>query len=120
MRNLLALIGLGVVVFFGAGWYFGWYKVQREVVDHTRSFRKTLGDAASKMASEGDKKPEEPVKKEQPTAPMNSNNQKSFWQGGNWPEQPNVFKSTGSGETTPKARTNGSEINPFDRFPARP
>lgn len=26
MRNILALIGLVVVVFVGAGWYFGWYK----------------------------------------------------------------------------------------------
>ena len=26
MRNILALIGLIVVVFVGAGWYFGWYK----------------------------------------------------------------------------------------------
>lgn len=26
MRNVLALIGLVVVVFVGAGWYFGWYK----------------------------------------------------------------------------------------------
>ena len=27
MRNLFALIGLIVVVFGGAGWYLGWYKV---------------------------------------------------------------------------------------------
>lgn len=27
MRNLLALIGLAVVVVGGAGWYLGWYKV---------------------------------------------------------------------------------------------
>ena len=27
MRNLLALIGLVVVGFVGAGWYLGWYKV---------------------------------------------------------------------------------------------
>ncbi len=27
MRNLLALIGLVVVGFAGAGWYFGWYKL---------------------------------------------------------------------------------------------
>ncbi|MCZ2342489.1 MAG: hypothetical protein LC104_11950 [Bacteroidales bacterium] len=25
MRNLLALIGLAVVLFFGLGWYFNWY-----------------------------------------------------------------------------------------------
>jgi len=27
MRNLLALIGLAVVVFLGAGYYLGWYKL---------------------------------------------------------------------------------------------
>lgn len=27
MRNLLALIGLAVVVVGGAGWYLGWYKL---------------------------------------------------------------------------------------------
>lgn len=27
MRNILALIGLAVVGFGGAGWYLGWYKV---------------------------------------------------------------------------------------------
>lgn len=27
MRNMLALIGLAVVGFGGAGWYFGWYKL---------------------------------------------------------------------------------------------
>ncbi len=27
MRNLLALIGLAVVVFLGAGYYFGWYSI---------------------------------------------------------------------------------------------
>jgi hypothetical protein len=25
MRNLLALVGLAVVLFFGLGWYFNWY-----------------------------------------------------------------------------------------------
>ncbi len=28
MRNLLALGALGLIVFFGLGWYLGWYKVQ--------------------------------------------------------------------------------------------
>jgi len=28
MRNLLALAGLGLVVFVGLGWYLGWYKFQ--------------------------------------------------------------------------------------------
>lgn len=27
MRNLLALLGAGVVIFFGLGWYLGWYKI---------------------------------------------------------------------------------------------
>ncbi len=27
MRNLLALIGLAVVLFAGLGWYLGWYKL---------------------------------------------------------------------------------------------
>ena len=27
MRNLLSLVGLVVVVFLGAGWYLGWYKL---------------------------------------------------------------------------------------------
>lgn len=27
MRNLLALIGLAVVAFFGVGYYMGWYKL---------------------------------------------------------------------------------------------
>lgn len=27
MRNLLALVGLAVVGFFGLGWYLGWYSV---------------------------------------------------------------------------------------------
>lgn len=30
MRNLLALIGLAVVLFFGLGWYFGWYTLTVE------------------------------------------------------------------------------------------
>lgn len=25
MRNLLALLGLAIVLFFGLGWYLGWY-----------------------------------------------------------------------------------------------
>jgi hypothetical protein len=28
MRNLLALAALGLIVFFGVGWFLGWYKVQ--------------------------------------------------------------------------------------------
>ena len=28
MRNLLALVGLAVVVFVGGGWYFNWYTVK--------------------------------------------------------------------------------------------
>jgi hypothetical protein len=27
MRNLLALVGLAVVLFAGLGWYLGWYKL---------------------------------------------------------------------------------------------
>ncbi|HEY1186274.1 MAG TPA: hypothetical protein VGE74_01395 [Gemmata sp.] len=27
MRNLLALVGLAVIVFGGVGWYMGWYKL---------------------------------------------------------------------------------------------
>ena len=30
MRNLLALVGLAVVGFAGAGWYLGWYKVGQQ------------------------------------------------------------------------------------------
>lgn len=30
MRNLLALVGLGVVVFGVMGWYKGWYSVSSE------------------------------------------------------------------------------------------
>jgi hypothetical protein len=30
MRNLLALIGLTVVVVAGLGWYLGWYKLQTD------------------------------------------------------------------------------------------
>jgi hypothetical protein len=29
MRNLLALVGLATVTFFGLGWYLGWYKFER-------------------------------------------------------------------------------------------
>jgi hypothetical protein len=28
VRNLLALVGLAVVVFVGGGWYFNWYTVK--------------------------------------------------------------------------------------------
>lgn len=28
MRNLLALAGLTALLFFGLGWYLGWYKIQ--------------------------------------------------------------------------------------------
>ncbi len=31
MRNLLALIGLAVVAFVGAGWYLGWYNFKDQV-----------------------------------------------------------------------------------------
>lgn len=27
MRNLLALVGLAIVTFFGLGWYLGWYSI---------------------------------------------------------------------------------------------
>ncbi|MCI0739431.1 MAG: hypothetical protein L0Y72_10335 [Gemmataceae bacterium] len=27
MRNLLALLGLSLVIFLGLGWYLGWYKI---------------------------------------------------------------------------------------------
>ena len=27
MRNLLALLAAGVLVFLGIGWYLGWYKI---------------------------------------------------------------------------------------------
>jgi hypothetical protein len=30
IKNLFALIGLAVVVFVGAGWYLGWYKVAEQ------------------------------------------------------------------------------------------
>lgn len=30
IKNLLALVGLVVVVFVGAGWYLGWYKVAEQ------------------------------------------------------------------------------------------
>lgn len=30
MRNMLALLGLLVVVFVGAGWYLGWYRVESQ------------------------------------------------------------------------------------------
>ena len=33
MRNLLALVGLVVVGFAGAGWYFGWYKPSVDMKD---------------------------------------------------------------------------------------
>jgi hypothetical protein len=28
MRNLLALLGLALVLFLGVGWYMGWYKIK--------------------------------------------------------------------------------------------
>lgn len=30
MRNLLALLGLAIVTFFGLGWYLGWYSIAVE------------------------------------------------------------------------------------------
>jgi hypothetical protein len=36
IKNLLALVGLVVVAFVGAGWYFGWYKIgdQKDAQGH--------------------------------------------------------------------------------------
>jgi hypothetical protein len=36
MRNLLALIGLAVVLFFGLGWYFQWYTFSIQSTDNGR------------------------------------------------------------------------------------
>jgi hypothetical protein len=33
MRNLLALVGLALVLFAGLGWYLGWYKVKTAPAD---------------------------------------------------------------------------------------
>ena len=59
MRNLLALIGLAVVVFFGAGWYFGWYAFNVERGSDGKL--KILGDVDTNKIAEDAKKLSERV-----------------------------------------------------------
>lgn len=69
MRNLLALIGLAVVLFFGLGWYFNWYSFavqpgvdgQRrielnvntnKIVSDTKSGVETVGEVIKNRSSD--------------------------------------------------------------------
>jgi hypothetical protein len=70
MRNLLALIGLAVVIFGGVGWYCGWYKLSvnrgqdgnlqistevdtHKVSEDSSSFFKKVGQMVGDKANNG-------------------------------------------------------------------
>ena len=40
MRNLLALVGAGLIGFVGAGWYLGWYEVDVQTTPSQTGHRK--------------------------------------------------------------------------------
>ncbi len=54
MRNLLALLGLAVVTFFGLGWYLGWYTLAVEA--GTDGKKKVHLDVDTKKIGEDAKK----------------------------------------------------------------
>lgn len=74
MKNILALIGLVVVVFAGAGWYLGWYKLESvaksangetnvsvkvdtsKIGDDAASFHERIADLMSKVEDKADDK----------------------------------------------------------------
>lgn len=59
MKNLLALVGLVVVVVAGAGWYLGWYKIGTEPT--TAGHRKINVDVNTNKITEDLKKGREAV-----------------------------------------------------------
>lgn len=59
MKNLLALIGLAVVLVVGLGWYLGWYQVATEPT--TDGHRKINVDLNTKKITEDVKKGEKVV-----------------------------------------------------------
>ncbi len=58
MRNLLALVGLAVVVFAGLGWYLGWYSFQSETTSpgHRQIKIDVNTDKISKDVHKGEQK----------------------------------------------------------------
>ncbi len=54
MKNLLALVGLVVVGFVGAGWYFGWYKFS-EQTDSQGHIQLKVNVDANKIKQDGGK-----------------------------------------------------------------
>ena len=52
MKNILALIGLVVVVFVGAGWYLGWYKFESATKTSTGKTNVSIEVNTTKIGSD--------------------------------------------------------------------
>ena len=99
MRNVLALIGLLVVVFAGVGWYCGWYQLSvskgkegkpeitttvntDKVADDSAAFFKKVGQAITERTQQADPKgapPTPPGNTPGPVTPQKGDAPKDGW-----------------------------------------